>query len=185
MIGPPQTQKTVRLRRRCAPQFSSYCSLPCNAFTQPPNFTQGRHKKASLFRTLSKGRARVQTESKSIEVVLFSPSLIFFWTLNGGRGWGDDQVPKVLRHFIFWVFTKVTSRLSKMGRYKSYLTDVQNEKGGGQGPFWTMSKRKTLFYGFPQGVQECMSEEMLQCNFYDFLGISRSQLAMLAKLPGN
>ena len=40
--------------------------------------------------------------------------------------------------------------MSKMGRYKSYLTGVQNE-GGGQGHFWTMSKRKTLFYdGFPK-----------------------------------
>ena len=28
----------------------------------------------------------VQPESKSFEVVLFSPSLTFFWTLNGGRG---------------------------------------------------------------------------------------------------
>ena len=33
-----------------------------------------------------------------------------------------------------------------MGRYKSYLTGVQNEGGGeGRGHFWTMSKRKTLF----------------------------------------
>ena len=47
----------------------------------------------------------------------------------------------------FWVFTKVISRLSKMGQYKSYLTGVQNEGGG---HFWTMSKRKTLFYGFPK-----------------------------------
>ena len=37
--------------------------------------------------------------STSFEVVLFSPSLTFFWTLNGGRG-GDDQVSKVLRHFL-------------------------------------------------------------------------------------
>ena len=34
--------------------------------------------------------------------------------------------------FEFSAYTKVTSRLSKMGLYKSYLTDVQNE-GGGQG----------------------------------------------------
>ena len=34
-----------------------------------------------------------------------------------------------------------------MGRYKSYLTDVQNEAGGGgQGPFYTMSKRRTLLF---------------------------------------
>ena len=38
-----------------------------------------------------------------------------------------------------------------MGQYKSYLTDVQNERGGGQGRFWTMSKRKTLFLdGYPK-----------------------------------
>ena len=43
-------------------------------------------KKASFFRTLSKRGGRDQPESKSFEVVLFSPSLTFFWTLNGGRG---------------------------------------------------------------------------------------------------
>ena len=30
---------------------------------------------------------------------------------------------------------------------------VQNEGGGGQGHFWTMSKRKTLFYVFPNMVE--------------------------------
>ena len=45
-----------------------------------------------------------------------------------------------------WAFTKVTSRLSKMSRHKSYLTDVLNGGEGGQGHFWTMSKRKVLFF---------------------------------------
>ena len=41
----------------------------------------------------------VQPESKSFELVLFSPMLTLFWTLNGGRG-GSDHVPIVLRHFL-------------------------------------------------------------------------------------
>ena len=48
----------------------------------------------------------VQLESKCVEVVLFSPILTFFWTLiclNIGQ------------LFEFWAYTKVTSRLSKMG----------------------------------------------------------------------
>ena len=41
--------------------------------------------------------------------------------------------------------------MSKLGQYKSYLTGVQNEGGGGRGHFWTMSKRKTFFSdGFPK-----------------------------------
>ena len=35
--------------------------------------------------------------------------------------------------------------MSKMGRYKSYLTGVQNE-GRGRGHFWTISKRKCFFF---------------------------------------
>ena len=63
-------------------------------------------KRRLYFGYCPKGRGRggrVQLEFKSFEVVLFSPSLTFFWTLNGGRG--DDQVPKVLRHFLpkYWV----------------------------------------------------------------------------------
>ena len=55
----------------------------------------------------------VQPESKSFEVVLFSPILTTFWTLNGGRGGGVDHVPKVLRHFLpkyweFWALKKLT-----------------------------------------------------------------------------
>ena len=47
-------------------------------------FIKGSHKKASLFRILSKRGG-------------FSPSLTFFWTLNGGRREGDDHVTKLLR----------------------------------------------------------------------------------------
>ena len=59
---------------------------------------QGRRKKK---KGLSLGHC---PESKSFEVVLFSPILTLFWTLNGGR-MGGDHVPKVLRHFLpkFWV----------------------------------------------------------------------------------
>ena len=32
-----------------------------------------------------------------------------------------------------------------MGQHKSYLADVQNRGGGGQGHFWKMSERKQLF----------------------------------------
>ena len=96
----------------------------------------------------------VQPESKSFEEVLFSPSCTFFWTLNGGRGEGDDQVPKVLRHFL----PKYLVNIWILGLYKSYLTVVQDGPTqklphgcpkwggkGGQGPFWTMFKRKTFF----------------------------------------
>ena len=67
---------------------------------------KGSHqtKKRLSFGHCPKGGEGVQPESKSFEVVLFSPSLAFFWTLNGGRG-GGDHVPKVLRHFLpkYWV----------------------------------------------------------------------------------
>ena len=40
-------------------------------------------KKTSFFWTLSKRGGGVQPESKSFEVVLFSPILTLLWTLNG------------------------------------------------------------------------------------------------------
>ena len=58
----------------------------------------------------------VQPECKSFEVVLFSPILTLFWTLNGGGEEGVNPVQKVVRHF------------------------------EGRGHFWTMSKRKVLFF---------------------------------------
>ena len=49
-----------------------------------------KKNKRFFFRTLSKRGVGVQPESKSFEAVLFSPSLAFFWALNGGerRGGG-------------------------------------------------------------------------------------------------
>ena len=69
---------------------------------QPAQFqvNKGSHKKAYFFQTLSNRGWGVQPESKSFEVFLFSPSLAFFWTINGGEGGGVDHVPKVFRHFL-------------------------------------------------------------------------------------
>ena len=44
-------------------------------------------KKASFFRTLSKGGGGFNRGSKTFEVVLFSPILTLFWTLKGEGGW--------------------------------------------------------------------------------------------------
>ena len=46
-----------------------------------------------------------KAESKSFEVVLFSPILDLFWTFNGGRG-GNDYVSQVFRQFLpkYWVY---------------------------------------------------------------------------------
>ena len=53
--------------------------------------------------------------------------------------------------FEFWAFTKVTSRLSKMGGYLSYLTDVKKEGGGVKAPFGQCSKERHFFLdGFPK-----------------------------------
>ena len=40
-----------------------------------------------------------------------------------------------------------------MGRYKSYLTDVQNEGGGVEAPLGQCPKERRFFYGFPQRYQ--------------------------------
>ena len=68
-----------------------------------------------------------------------------------GGGGEVDHAPKVLRHFF-------CLNIGNFGPYKSYLTvvqngpiqklprNVQNEGVGGGGHFWTMSKRKTLFF---------------------------------------
>ena len=47
----------------------------------------------------------IQPESKSLEVVLLSPILTTFGTLNGEKG-GVDHVPKVFRNFLkkYWEF---------------------------------------------------------------------------------
>ena len=39
--------------------------------------------------------------------------------------------------------------VQKMGQYRSYLKDVQNEVEGDQGRFWKLYKRKMPSYGFP------------------------------------
>ena len=50
-------------------------------------------KKRLFFGHCPKGGGGVQPESKSFEVVLFSPILTFFWTINGGRGEGGGGGP--------------------------------------------------------------------------------------------
>ena len=119
-------------------------------------WTEGRHPKKKRLSVghCPKGGGGVQPESKSFEVVLFSPSLTFFWTLNGGRGWvtrfqmfWGTFCLNIGWIFEFWAFTKVTSRLSKMGRYKSYLTGVQNEGGGSRPLLDNVQKNGTFFFG--------------------------------------
>ena len=44
-------------------------------------------------------------ESKSFEQVLFKLSLTFVLDINAVRG--DDQVPKVLRHFLSKYYVKI------------------------------------------------------------------------------
>ena len=92
----------------------------------------------------------VQMESKSFEVVLFSLILTFFWTLNGGvtmfqkiRGTFCLNIGYI---FQFKAYTKVTSQLSKMGQYKSDLTDVQNEGGGVKATFGQCPKERRIFF---------------------------------------
>ena len=52
--------------------------------------------------------------------------------------------------------------LSEIYLNESYPTGVRNEGGGGQGHFWTMSKRKQLFFGMTSlivgDVTECVPE---------------------------
>ena len=111
-------------------------------------------KKASFFRTLSKSGGWVQLESKKFWGSYFSPSLTFFWTLNGGRG--DDQIPKVLRHFLpkYWVniwilgLYKTYLTVVQNGPIKSYLTGVQNE-GGGWRPLLENVQKKDAFLWLP------------------------------------
>ena len=42
--------------------------------------------------------------------------------------------------------------MSKMGRYKSYLTGVQNEGGGSRPLLDNVQKKDAFFYGFPKAV---------------------------------
>ena len=52
-----------------------------------------KKKSVFLLDIVQKGGG-VQPESKSFEVVLFSPILTFFWTINGGRGEGLTMFQK-------------------------------------------------------------------------------------------
>ena len=67
-----------------------------------PGLLREAIKKKSVFLLdiVQKGGVGVQPESKSFEVVLFSPRLAFFWTINGWRG-GLYHFPKVFRQFFF------------------------------------------------------------------------------------
>ena len=49
---------------------------------------QGKRKKSLSFGHCVQG-GEVKPESKSFEVVFFSPVLTLFWTINGGRGKGS------------------------------------------------------------------------------------------------
>ena len=75
---------------------------------------------------------RVQPESKSFEIVLFTPSLTFFWTLNGGRGskyLNFGPLKKLPPGSTKWADKKVTSRVSKMrGEGKATFGQCTKEK---------------------------------------------------------
>ena len=112
----------------------------------------------------------VQPESNSFELVLFSPSLAFFWTIIGGeRGSWVDHIPKVLTHFLpkYLAYAKVNSQLSKLGRYKSYLTDVQNE-GGGSRPHLDNVKKKDTFLWLPSAFHTSCSPMWISSRLIQF-----------------
>ena len=74
--------------------------------------------------------------------------------MRGGRGGGVDHVPKVLRHFLhkyweFWALKKFIHGCPKRADTKA-TSQYPKLRGGGQGHFKTMSKRKVLFYVFPK-----------------------------------
>ena len=98
----------------------------------------------------------------------------FFWTINGARGGGGLTMfqkfwgtfcPNIGKIFVFWAYTKVTSRFSKMVQYKSYLTDVQNE-GGGSRPFLDNVQKKDVFF------MSSLSKHLDQRPFYDTVEMS-------------
>ena len=62
--------------------------------------------------------------------------------IKWGKGGRDDQVPKVLRHFLpkYWVNIWI------LGLYKSYLMSVQNEGGWGSRPLLDNVQKKDTFY---------------------------------------
>ena len=113
-----------------------------------------RNKSVFLFDIVQNGGV-VQPESKSFEQVLFSPILTLFWTLNGGRGGGVTMFQKFWGTFClnfglifeFWAYIKVTSRLSKSDRWKSYLKCVQN--GGVKATFGQCPKERSFFFWCP------------------------------------
>ena len=125
-----------------------------------------QNKKASLLWAMSKGGGGVQPESKSFEVVFLSPILTNFWTLNGGRGQGLpwSESFEALFVWIFWILglKKVSSRLSKMGLYKSYLTMSKMKGGGASRPLLDNVQKKDIFFRCLPSSKE---ENILNCVF--------------------
>ena len=95
---------------------------------------------------VQKGGGGVQPESKSFQVFLFSLSLTFFWTCS--KSFEALFCLNIVYIFEIQAYTKVTSRLSKIGRYKSYLTDVQNEGWGVKATFGQCQKERRFFMAF-------------------------------------